>query len=82
MPCDASIDITLKGIEENKNTLIAYCSCDHSNKIYPRGRERIWANEFCSIMKERYGNLIEIMEWEPLKDERMPILIYRKRVSR
>ena len=82
MPCEASIDITLKGIEENKNMLIAYCSCDHSNKIYPKYRKRYWADNFCSMMKERYGNDIEITEWEPLKDENMPILIHRKRVSK
>ena len=82
MPCDASIDITLKGIKENKNLLIAYCSCDHSNKIYPKYRKRYWADNFCHTMKKRYGNLIEITEWEPLKEEKMPILIYRKRVSR
>ena len=82
MPCEASIDITLKSIEENKNLLIAYCSCDHSNKMYPKYRKRYWADNFCSMMKERYGNDVEITEWEPLKDEKMPILIYRKRVSR
>ena len=79
MPCSASIGITLKGIEENKNLLIAYCSCDHSNKIYPRGRERYCADNFCSIMKERYGNDIEITEWEYLKGETIPLLVHRKR---
>lgn len=82
MPCEASIDITLKGIEENKNMLIAYCGCDHSNKIYPKYRKRYWADNFCYMMKERYGNDIEITGWKPLKDEKMPILIHKKRVSR
>ena len=79
MPCSASIGITLKGIEENKNLLIAYCSCDHSNKMYPRGIERYWADNFCSIMKERYGNDIEITEWEYLKGETIPLLVHRRR---
>lgn len=82
MPCEASIDITLKGIEENKNMLIAYCSCDHSNKMYPKYRKRYWADNFCSMMKERYLNDIEITEWEYLKGENIPILIHKKRVSK
>ncbi len=54
MPCSASTDITLKGIEENKNLLIAYCTCDHSSKIYPRENKRYWSINFCDMLKEKY----------------------------
>ena len=79
MPCSASTDITLKGIEENKNLLIAYCTCDHSSKIYPRGNKRYWSINFCDMLKEKYKDEIEIKEWEYLKDKKIPILIHRKR---
>lgn len=70
MPCETYIYITLKGIERNKNLLIAYCSCDHSNKMYPKYRKRYWSDDFCHVMKERYGNDFEIAEWEYLKEKR------------
>lgn len=78
-PCEASIDITLKGIEENKNLLIAFCNCDHSTEEYPLWFGDYWAIDFCSTMKERYKDKIEIIDNQITRKVKLPILIHRKK---
>lgn len=78
-PCEASIDITLKGIEENKNLLIAFCNCDHSTEEYPLWFGDYWAIDFCSTMKERYKDKIEIIDNQITPKVKLPILIHRKK---
>ena len=79
-PCEASIDMTLKGIEENKNLAIAFCGCNHSTPEFPRWFGDFWATDFCCEMKERYGDDIEIVEWKQVKKKKkLPVLIHRKK---
>lgn len=79
-PCGASIDMTLKGIEENKNLAIAFCGCDHSTSEFPHWFGDYWAIDFCCEMKERYGESIEIFEWNrPKTKKKLPVLVHKKR---
>lgn len=34
--------------------MIGFCNCDHSNKKYPRGSGRYWANDVCMYFREKY----------------------------
>lgn len=81
-PCDASVDLTLKGIEENKNLVIAYCSCDHSSDKYQHNFLEYWADDFCYYIKKKYGDDVKIMNWRNYPKRRLPILVHKKRISK
>lgn len=81
-PCEASIDMTLKGIKENKNLLIAFCNCDHSTEKYPHWFGDYWAVDFCSTIKEEYQDEVEIINNQITPKVKLPILIHKKRISK
>ena len=81
-PCEASIDMTLKGIKENKNLLIAFCNCDHSTEKYPHWFGDYWAVDFCSAIKKEYQDEVEIINNQITPKVKLPILIHKKRISK
>lgn len=81
-PCEASIDLTLKGIEENKNLIVAFCGCNHETVEFPKWYDSYWSISFCSDIKEMYGDRIEIIDFEDYPKRKLPILIHKKRISR
>lgn len=81
-PCEASIDLTLRAIEENKNLILAFCSCNHETVEFPKWYDGNWSISFCSDIKEMYGDIIEIIDFEDYPKRKLPILIHRKRISK
>lgn len=78
-PCEASIDLTLRAIEENKNLILAFCSCNHETVEFPKWYDGNWSISFCSDIKEMYGDSIEIIDFEYYPKMKNPILIHKKR---
>lgn len=78
-PCEASIDLTLKAIEENKNLVLAFCSCNHETVEFPKWYDSDWSISFCSDIKEMYGDSIEIIDFEYYPKRKNPILIHKKK---
>lgn len=64
-PCSATIPTIEKAIEENKNLLLAFCSCDHSSEQHPWWFGTSWAEDYCCELKEQYGKDLEILNWPP-----------------
>ena len=81
-PCEASIDLTLRAIEENKNLILAFCSCNHETVEFPKWYDGNWSISFCSDIKEMYGDSIEIVDFEYYPKMKNPILIHKKRISK
>lgn len=80
--CEASIDLTLRAIEENKNLILAFCSCNHETVEFPKWYDDSWSISFCSDIKEMYGDSIEIVDFEYYPKMKNPILIHKKRISK
>lgn len=77
-PCAASITLIDKAIEENKNLLIAFCPCDHSDKEHMKWFGKYWAEDVCDDYIEKYGKKIEITKWNKEIGFDYPIMTYRR----
>lgn len=75
-PCNATIPLVEKALEEDKNLLVALCDCDHSTDKYPRENERYWADDFCNYIARDYGNEVMITHWSNGFDNGLPIMVY------
>ena len=77
-PCEASITIAEKAFEEDKNLLLAFCSCDHSTKEHPKWLGTYWAEDFCMDYREKYGHEVEIIDWPTTIGIDFPIMVRQK----
>lgn len=78
-PCDASITLIDKAIEENKNLMVAFCACDHSDSIHTKWIGKYWAEDVCMDYREKYGKCIEIDGWNREMGLDLPIMTYKKK---
>ena len=74
-PCDGTIPIVEKALEEDKNLLVAFCGCDHSTEKYPKWITDVWADDFCMNIKEEYGDEVDIIKWPSKCDFCAPIMV-------
>jgi len=72
--CEATTTLVEKALNENKNLLVALCSCDHSSGKYPREFGEYWYESFCNILKKQYQGDISIINW-PHDRFKMPIIL-------
>ncbi len=77
-PCKATTTIIDKAIQENKNLLIAFCGCNHSNSRIPKWIGDYWCEDVCIYYREKYGKEIEI-ETYPNQIEKYPIMIRKRK---
>lgn len=78
-PCEATIAIAEKAFEEDKNLMIAFCSCDNSTKEHPKWIGKYWAEDFCMDYREKYGEEVEIINGFPHNNSDLPIMVRRSR---
>lgn len=78
-PCNASITLIDKAIQENKNLLIAFCGCDHSDEVHTKWVGKYWAEDVCMDYREKYGKCVEISNWNPEMGLNLPIMTYKKK---
>lgn len=74
-PCEASEIIVERALEEDKNLLIAFCSCPHNSTKYPSKKNECWANTFCKYIKKAYKNEVDILSWPKEYEFDMPIMV-------
>lgn len=75
LPCDATVDMTEKAFEEDKNILLATCGCNHTCRKHKIKDSDYWALDFCSDYKEKYGDEAIIEMWPSTYGIPYPILI-------
>lgn len=78
-PCKGSVSLIDKAIDENKNLLIAFCGCDHSDAIHGRWLGDTWADDVCDEYSERYGDRVEVSKWSENVGLSYPILTYKRK---
>ncbi len=74
-PCDVTIPLVEKAFEEDKNLMVAFCSCDHSTKEHPKWFGKYWAEDFCLDYKEKYNDEVELIEWPQSVHLTLPIMV-------
>lgn len=74
-PCESTIPIAEKAFEEDKNLLLAFCSCDHSTSQYQKWIGKYWAEDVCMIFREKYGAEAQILNWPSTIGSPLPILV-------
>lgn len=74
-PCQATIAIAEKAFEEDKNLLLAFCSCNHSTPKYQKWLGKYWAEDVCMEFREKYGKEAQIINWPPEAEPSTPILV-------
>ncbi len=76
-PCEASRLMVDRAIEENKNLLLAFCNCDHSdNEIYTK-HDECWADVACEYYQKKYGDAIKVLSWGKNVMIDLPIIEYK-----
>lgn len=76
-PCEAAITIAEKAFEEDKNLMLAFCSCDNSTKQHQKWIGKYWAEDFCMDYREKYGKEAEIINWPSTTGLDFPIMVRR-----
>lgn len=75
-PCEASITMIDKAILENKNLLLAFCSCNLGT-----AEHRLWlAEDICTDYQKIYGSQIEIQQWPEEYEIETPIMIRKRQL--
>lgn len=77
-PCEATIPLVEKSIEEDKNLLVALCDCNLSTNNYPLMDGKYWSSDFCKILKNKYGDELEILYW-PKEVNQDTVILYRNK---
>lgn len=77
-PCEATPTILEKAFEEDKNLVLGFCNCDHSDIKYPYTDEyKYWADGVCKIYQTMYGSDLEIIGWPSNMKNDLPIMVRR-----
>jgi len=77
-PCEATITVVEKAFEEDKNLVVGFCNCDHSDIKYPCTDEyKYWADGVCKIYERMYGSDLDIIGWPSSMKNDLPIMVRR-----
>ena len=76
-PCEATIPLTEKALEEDKNLLVALCQCDHTTEKYKK-KTQYWADDFAKQIKEEYKD-VEIIHFPERFEIPYPILVHKSK---
>lgn len=77
-PCGATISMIDKAFEEDKNLLLAFCSCNHSTPTHQWWVGKWWAEDVCMDYREKYRNEVQILKWPKKYDIPYPIMVRQK----
>lgn len=78
-PCEATTTIVEQTLNYDKNLLVACCDCDHSSTKYPRYNfGEYWADDYCAMLKDDYGDEIDIIKWPQALNCTLPIIVRKK----
>ncbi len=76
-PCGASRLMIDRAINENKNLLLAFCGCDHSDNEISAEYGDLWADAACRYYKEKCGDDMQIFSWSNEVELSYPIMEYK-----
>ena len=74
-PCEVTAPIVEKAFENDKNLMLAFCSCNNSTRKYPIRTGKYWAEDFCQYYRKKYGEEAQIINWPDAVGLDTPILI-------
>lgn len=79
--CKASIIMIEKAIRENKNLLLAFCSCHLGSKEHPMMRKgKYGAQEVCDEYMETYKEEFEFYNWPREFGMKPPIMVRKRKI--
>lgn len=77
-PCGATISMIDKAFEEDKNLLLAFCSCNHNTPTHQWWVGKWWAEDVCIDYREKYGSEVQILKWPKEYNLPYPIMVREK----
>lgn len=80
-PCKASIPLIDKALDEDKNLLIAFCGCDHSDSEHMKWFGKTWAEDVVDDYREIHGKKLEVFTWDKKLGLDLPIMAYKSQAK-